>query len=1012
MAKIPTVSLAGRTISHYLVVEEISRGGMGIVYRATDTRLNRDVALKVLPAELTSDPDRRNRFIREARAASGLEHPNIAVIYDVGDEDGVSFIAMELVRGDKLSDAINKGVIARSPGRAIEIAIEIAEALVRAHIQSVVHRDLKPANVMLTEELHAKVIDFGLAKLLTPLAGDGDTITNAGTNPEIVLGTVSYMSPEQARGGAIDHRTDIFSYGILLYEMFSGTLPFRGLSSVETMHAIMHTPAPPLNLHGLALPFGVVIELQRIIDKCLAKDPDDRYQGMKDLVVDLRATRRRLDADSSQTVVMPSPAAPVSPVNGSRLLVGVASAALVAAAAYWLYATEYRAPVAEASGSRPSVAIMYFENNTGNKEMDWLRTGLTDMLVTDLSQSPDVEVLSTDRLVQILGAMNKLDDRQISFDTVQEVARRAGVKHVMLGSYIKAGETIRINLKLQDAATGKIISTERVEAVNEASLFPTMDDLTRKVKARFAESSNVLTDLLSRPGSKPKVSLALDRDLKDVTTSSMEAYREYAAGVEQNQRARYLDALPHFEKAVSIDPQFALAYVKMAVGAANMGRSNERDRYAERALALVDRLTPRERYYIEGYYYSSRLETIGRAIAAYSKVIELYPDHSASRNNLALMYMRIDQYDKAIEQFEILRERGFEFPGAAGNLAEAYVAANRPDEAVKAMREFVSRYPSVEAAHTNAGEIDLGLNRLDEAEASFKRALQLRPDLPPALANLGSIHLLRDHFADARAVGQQLLKGATPNIHLIGYVQLAYADLLQGKTASASRLMDRAAEDQGPAGSSEGGMARTVISEIELAHNRKAAAVAEAQRAAADMRGRMSAGEALFQGVVAGSAQARAEYQRIVDAMPAGSEKVWPEFADAVVAIEAGHYTAALPILHRVGAAIPPGVVAPGAFVPIRQPRTLVDYWTARAEMGNGNDAEAARRFTRVAEAGWARLFTPIEYVRSFYFLGQLAEKQGDRVKAREYYGRFLKYWKDGDLDRDKVQDALKKIGS
>ena len=206
------------------------------------------------------------------------------------------------------------------------------------------------------------------------------------------------------------------------------------------------------------------------------------------------------------------------------------------------------------------------------------------MLVTDLSQSPDVEVLSTDRLVQILGAMKKLEDRQISFDTIQEVARRGGVKHVLLGSYIKAGETIRINVKLQDAATGKIISTERVDAVNEASLFPTMDELTRKVKERFAGGGSMLTDLLSRPGSSPALSADLDRDLKDVTTSSMEAYREYAAGVEQNQRSRYLDALPHFEKAVSIDPNFALAYVKMAVATGNMGRTTERDRYAQRAL--------------------------------------------------------------------------------------------------------------------------------------------------------------------------------------------------------------------------------------------------------------------------------------------------------------------------------------------------------------------------------------------------------------------------------------------
>ena len=327
----------GRVVSHYKIVEEISRGGMGIVYRATDTRLNRDVALKVLPTELTTDPERRDRFIREARAASALEHPNIAVIHDVGDADGVSFIAMELIRGDKLSDAIGKGAMAQSPGRALEIATQTAEALSRAHAQGIVHRDLKPANVMLTQDGHAKVIDFGLAKLLTPLAGDGNTVTSAGTSPEIVLGTVSYMSPEQARGGTIDHRTDIFSFGILLYEMFSGTLPFRGQSSVETMHAIMHDAATPIQTQRLAMPPAVAADVQRIIDKCLAKDPDDRYQDMKDLAVDLKAGRRLMDSEVSvETGRHNSTKAAATPRPG--WLIGVLALALLAIlAGFWIW---------------------------------------------------------------------------------------------------------------------------------------------------------------------------------------------------------------------------------------------------------------------------------------------------------------------------------------------------------------------------------------------------------------------------------------------------------------------------------------------------------------------------------------------------------------------------------------------------------------------------------------------------------------------------------------------------
>jgi serine/threonine protein kinase/Flp pilus assembly protein TadD len=1011
------VSLAGRTISHYRVVEEISRGGMGIVYRATDTRLNRDVALKVLPAELTTDSDRRDRFIREARAASALEHPNIAVIHDVGEQDGISYIAMELIRGDKLSAAISQGSVTQSPGRAFEIAVEIAEALARAHSQGIVHRDLKPANVMLTEDGHAKVIDFGLAKLLAPLSGSGgDTVTVSGTNPEIVLGTVSYMSPEQARGGAIDHRTDIFSFGILLYEMFSNTLPFKGQSSIETMHAILHDPPPPLHLHGLAIPQAVAGELQRIIEKCLAKDPEARYQGMKDLVVDLKAARRRLDSGESVAATIRVPAgvpATTPPARSSRWLIAAASLALVVAAAYWFYATQYQSPVAEATGTRPSVAVMYFENNTGNKDMDWLRTGLTDMLVTDLSQSPDVEVLSTDRLVQILGQMNKLEDRQVSFDTVQEVARRAGVRHVMLGSYIKSGDAIRINLKLQEAATGKIVSTERVDAANEASLFPTMDDLTRRLKTKFAGDSgtSLFGGILSRPGAKPNA--ALDRDLKDVTTSSMEAYRAYADGLELNMRARYLEALPHFQRAVSIDPNFALAYVKMAVASGNMGLSNDRARYAERALALVDRLAPRERYYIEGYHHSTRVETTVRAIEAYSKLLELYPDHAASRNNLGVLYLRTDQLDKAIEQYETLRERGYEFPGAVGSLAQAYMAKGQTDRALSLVREYAEANPALEVAHLYEGMLLMSANRADEAQRAYDRALALRPNMPPSLAAKGIQHLLKDEYPESRAIAASLLQSNAGNSRVLGFVQLIYAALLHGRTADAVRDAQRLVADQGPDGSSESAGAHGVVAEIAIARGRHADARAAIERAVADSRGRLSILDVLFIGSLTGSAQLRDEYGRVAETLPAMSaERVLPLLTDAIRGIEAGRYADAVPLLRRVDAQIPPGVVVGGAITPIRQPRTLLNYWTGRAHLGAGNHIEAAAAFTRVVEAGYGRLFTPIEYVRSLYYLGQLAEKRGDRAKAAEHYRKFVDYWKDGDIDRDKVTEAIRKISA
>ena len=282
-----------RTLGRYQLLEEIGRGGMGVVYRALDTTLHREVAIKILPPELVADPERKRRFLVEAQTASQLVHPHIGVIHEVGDADGMSFIAMELIRGEKLSEVLARQDL--SAARAIELATEVAEGLSLAHDKGVVHRDLKPANVMVTEHGHAKIIDFGLAKLVRALSGDGATETVAATNPGVVMGTAAYMSPEQARAGKVDARSDIFSFGVMLYEMLAHRLPFRRQSDVDTLHALLHDPMPPLPPLGPAVTDDASADLQRILEKCLAKEPDARYQGARDIVVDLRAARRRLE---------------------------------------------------------------------------------------------------------------------------------------------------------------------------------------------------------------------------------------------------------------------------------------------------------------------------------------------------------------------------------------------------------------------------------------------------------------------------------------------------------------------------------------------------------------------------------------------------------------------------------------------------------------------------------------------------------------------------------------------
>ena len=310
--------MIGETISHYRILDEVSRGGMGVVYLALDLKLNREVALKVLPPELVADPDRKRRFIQEAQAAAGLDHPNIAVIHEIDEVDGVSFIAMELIRGEPLRDILQRERL--SVSRVLALATEVGEGLSRAHEKGIVHRDVKPANVMVTEQGHPKIIDFGLAKLVDVLVVEDDegvTAVRGDTDPGLVMGTVSYMSPEQAKGADVDTRSDVFTFGIVLYEMLSGERPFRGANGAEVLSAILKDPAPRLP----SLETEVSDELQRIVDRCLAKDPAERYQTMRELVTELGAVHRRLE--SGAVAVSSRKRWLVGTVAGFSVLVGL-----------------------------------------------------------------------------------------------------------------------------------------------------------------------------------------------------------------------------------------------------------------------------------------------------------------------------------------------------------------------------------------------------------------------------------------------------------------------------------------------------------------------------------------------------------------------------------------------------------------------------------------------------------------------------------------------------------------
>ena len=958
--------MIGTVISHYLVLERLGAGGMGVVYKAQDTRLGRFVALKFLPDDFADDAQRRERFQREARAASALNHPNICTIYDIGEADGRVFMAMEFLAGVTLKDKIAGAPLELD--ELFDVSGQVLDGLQAAHAQGIIHRDIKPANFFITSSGRAKILDFGLAKIAatnhTRTGNEETLVGEAGqTTAGVTLGTIPYMSPEQALGKPLDTRTDLFSLGATLYEMATGQMPFRGdTTGVLFLSIVQEMPAPVAQLNP-----RVPRELQRIINKCLEKDRELRYQHASDISSDLKRlqhdgatswssttpgalpheTATTVSPSTTPSVEIESPAAPIATTpqmqvrpRGWRLAVQILLGLIAVTIAAGLYfRSRHTAPLTD----RDTIVLADFTNSTNDPVFDGaLRQGLE----VQLAQSPFLAIVSEQRVQQTLRQMDKPSETRLTPEVAQEVCQRTNSAAVLHGSIAQIGSQYSLVLNAVSCAGGESLASTKAEAPDKNHVLDALNDAASRMRSKLGESLSTVRKF--------------DTPVEQATTPSLEALQKYSLARKiQLGQGDNAGAVSYYQQAISLDAKFAMAYAALGACYYNLGETSLAAQNTTKSYELRERVTEAERFGIESRYQHFVTRDLEKARQAYDLWAQTYPRNYIPANNLGVIYDSLGHFSKAVD---------------------AYSRALKIE-------------PSSGLTYANLVGSYIFLNRLQDAATTAAEAQARKLDSPALRLNLYRLAFLRN---DTNGMAQQLAWSAgkpgveNAMLRLEADTQACAGHLNKAREISlrAIESAKRAGEKEAAAGyESDMAFREAVFGNVKEAEQHAMAALA------------LSSGRDVQYGAAlalaaAGNSKAESMADQLQKQFPKDTivQFIYLPTIQAELALKRNDPAKAIDALQ---AAAPYELGSPGntaAFTPSLYPI----YVRGQAFLAAHRGSEAATEFEKILNWRGVVQNQPIAPL-AHLGLARAYALQGDTAKTRAVYEQFLKLWKDAD---------------